>query len=84
MNLDVEIEHGKCLGTRGCVALAPNHFVSGADGKALARGGGDPAARGTLTGLTDAASNEIREAAMFCPPEAISVRDADTGEQYFP
>jgi ferredoxin len=85
MNLDVEVDHKKCMGTRSCIMLAPKHFESGADGKALIRSGdGEPAAEGKLAGLTAAESNQVREAAMFCPPEAISVWDADTGEQYFP
>jgi ferredoxin len=86
MNLKVTVEHGKCLGTGSCVMLAPEHFQPGADGKALVRcdGGGGAGKEGTLTGLTQAQSDQVREAAMFCPPEAITVCDADTGEQYHP
>ena len=85
MDLKVTIEHGKCLGTGSCRMLAPEHFEQGADGKALVRSdGGAPAPEGTLTGLTQDQSDQVREAAMFCPPEAITVCDADTGEQYYP
>ena len=85
MNLKVSIDHRKCLGTGSCVSLAPEHFEPGADGKSLARGSSSaPAPEARLTGLTQAQSNQVREAAMFCPPEAITVWDADTGEQYFP
>jgi hypothetical protein len=35
-------------------------------------------------GLSAAEADAVREAALFCPPEAISVWDADSGEQYFP
>jgi cytochrome P450/ferredoxin len=85
MNLRITIEHGKCLGTGSCVMLAAEHFEPGADGKALVRcDGGAPSPEGTLTGLTQTQSDQVREAAMFCPPEAITVRDADTGEQYYP
>lgn len=65
--------------------LAPEHFEPGADGKALVQcDGGAPSPAGTLTGLTSTQSDQVREAAMFCPPEAITVRDAATGEQYYP
>jgi ferredoxin len=85
MNLKVTIEHGKCLGTGSCVMLAAEHFEPGADGKALVRcDGGAPSPEGTLTGLTQTQPDQVREAAMFCPPEAITVRDADTGEPYYP
>lgn len=85
MNLKVTIEHGKCMGTGSCVMLAPEHFEPGEDGKALVRcGSGPPGPEGTLTGLTSAQSDQVREAAMFCPPEAITVLDAETGEQYYP
>lgn len=85
MELKVTIEHGRCLGTGSCVMLAPEHFEPGADGKALVRcGAGAPAPEGTLTGLSQPQSDQVREAAMFCPPEAITVCDAETGEQYYP
>lgn len=85
MNLKITIEHGKCLGTGSCVMLAVEHFEPGADGKALVRcSGGARSPEGTLTGLTQTQSDQVREAAMFCPPEAITVRDADTSEQYYP
>jgi ferredoxin len=85
MDLKVTIEHGKCLGTGSCVMLAPEQFEPGPDGKALVRrDGGAPAPEGTLTGLTQPESDQVREAAMFCPPEAITVSDAETGEQYYP
>ena len=85
MNLKVTIEHGKCMGTGSCRMLAPEHFEPGADGKALVRrDDGPPGPEGTLTGLAQPQSDQVREAAMFCPPEAITVWDADTGEQYYP
>ena len=84
MNLEVKIDHAKCLASGSCVALAPEHFESGPDGKSLIRGEAGAATEGKLLGLTRDQSNQVREAAMFCPPEAISVWDADTGEQYFP
>ena len=84
MDLEVKVDHAKCLASGTCAALAPEYFDSGPDGKSLVRRDGDAAARGKLLGLTQDQSNQVREAAMFCPPEAISVWDADTGEQYFP
>jgi ferredoxin len=85
MNLKVTIEHRKCMGTGSCVMLAAEYFEPGADGKSLVRcDGAAPGPDGTLTGLTQTQSDHVREAAMFCPPEAITVCDADTGEQYYP
>jgi ferredoxin len=85
MDLKVTIEHGKCLGTGSCAMLAPEHFELGADSKALVRcDDGGAGKEGTLTGLTQTQSDQVHEAAMFCPPEAITVCDADTGEQYYP
>jgi ferredoxin len=63
----------------------PSTSNRGTDGKALVRcDGGALGPEGTLTGLTQAQADQVREAAMSCPPEAITVRDADTGEQYYP
>lgn len=85
MNLDVRIDHHKCVATGCCAASAPEHFCVGPDGKALARGeGGPPVTDAKLTDLTVDASNLVREVAMFCPAEAIEVGDHDSGEQYYP
>ena len=85
MNLEVSIDHHKCVASGSCTGLAPGLFTAGPDGKALAGcANTTPAAEAKLTGLTTDESNQVREAAMFCPPEAITVRDADSGEQYYP
>lgn len=47
-----------------------------ADGRELADG--------TLDAVPAADARTIREAAMFCPPEAIEVWDEETGEKLFP
>jgi ferredoxin len=85
MKLRVQIDHSRCLASGSCVGLAPEFFASTDDGRALVRLRiGAPEAAGVLEELSTAQANQIREAAMFCPPEAISVIDDATGEQYFP
>jgi ferredoxin len=85
VNLEVRIDHGGCVATGSCAALAPEYLEPGADGKPLIRcAGAPPGSEARLAGLSADASNRVREAAMFCPPEAIEVRDADSDEQYFP
>lgn len=61
------------------------HFVQDAAGRALVQlASAAPDVRGLLDGLSAAEADGVREAAMFCPPEAITVWDDETGEQLFP
>jgi ferredoxin len=55
-----------------CVALSPTHFALGDNGKSH-----------PLTALTEPLE-VILDAAGSCPMEAISVRNAETGEQLAP
>jgi ferredoxin len=85
MKLRVQIDHSRCLASASFVGLAPEFFASADDGRALVRlRTGAFSASGILDELSIAQANQIREAAMFCPPEAISVTDDTRGEQFFP
>lgn len=85
MDLHVNIDHTKCLGTGNCVRSAPGHFELDEDGLSLVRlGPQDVTYDGVARGLPGPEADAIREAAMFCPPEAITVWNAESGEQYFP
>ena len=57
-----------CIGSGICLATAPSYFVETSDGKSR------PA-----NGEVDA-NETVRDAAAFCPVEAITVIDAQTGE----
>lgn len=61
-----------CIGSGMCVALSPAHFALGDDGKSY-----------PLTALTEPLE-VILDAAGSCPMEAITVRNAETGEQLAP
>lgn len=83
--LRVVIDPARCIGSGGCVSLAPRWFSLAEGKKACVRTsdeGKKPA--GYLHSLSADEASEVREAAMFCPPEAIAVWDEDTGEQLFP
>ena len=62
----------RCVSNAMCVSMAPAVFAHNEHYQSEAV---NPAG-GTL--------DEIIEAASNCPTEAISVRDADTGESLFP
>ena len=64
----VNVNPGLCIGSGLCLGTAPDRFRSGADQRS------SPVA--TLTEPDDA----VRDAAVSCPAEAISLTDADTGE----
>lgn len=85
MRLRVKIDHARCLQTGTCTGLSSALFTQGEDGHALVKLRTGAAAReAVLDGLAPDEAGAVREAAMFCPPEAISVWDEDTGEQLFP
>lgn len=63
----VTVDSGRCIGAGLCAANAPGRFRV-TDGRSEPVAGRVPAA------------DEVLEAAELCPMEAISVRDADTGE----
>jgi ferredoxin len=82
--LRVHIDQDRCIGSAGCVNLAPAHFALSEEGKACVRHDGSPCSEASLGGLSTVEADGVGEAAMFCPPEAIRVWDDETGEQLFP
>jgi ferredoxin len=70
--LRVRVDHLLCVGNAMCETYAPNVFRLNEDRQSEAvNPEGDPEA-------------QILEAAENCPMSAITVEDADTGEQLFP
>lgn len=67
-----EVDEKLCTAAQMCVSIAPETFVFDSDA-GVSRAEGGPS---DDEGLVDAAET--------CPVEAITVRDADTGEQIFP
>ncbi|QKW23826.1 ferredoxin [Kitasatospora sp. NA04385] len=70
--LVVAVDRVRCIGSGLCARTAPADLVLSPDGRAT------PARPAT------AASTELTEAAEMCPVEAITVRDATTGELVAP
>jgi ferredoxin len=66
--LKVVVDQELCEGTQSCVFTAPGVFERTEDGRTIVL---DPAA---------ASEEEVVDAALNCPFEAISVTDAETGE----
>ena len=70
--LRVWVDHNQCVGNAMCVTIATRAFRLNADRQSEAVDpDGDPFER-------------IMEAAESCPMSAITVEDAETGEQLFP
>ena len=70
--LRIEMDYNKCVGSTLCMQLAPKSFALNEEGQAKVL---DPAAE---------TEERILDAAEQCPLMAITVRDAETGEQLFP
>jgi len=70
--ISVSVDHDVCVGNAMCITIATNAFDLNAERQA------QPA-------NPDGDTKElILEAAENCPVAAITVTDADTGEQLFP
>lgn len=68
----VSVDHDVCIGNTMCVAIATKAFALNDDRRSVPA---DP----------DGDSEDtIMDAAENCPVAAITVTDADTGEQLFP
>ena len=61
-----------CIGSGSCLATAPAYFVETSEGKSR-----------PVADEVDA-NEPVRDAAAFCPVEAITVIDARTGEPIEP
>ncbi|GLW75019.1 hypothetical protein Kpho02_73160 [Kitasatospora phosalacinea] len=70
--LVVTVDRARCIGSGLCARTAPADLSLAPDGRATP-------ARPTTEG-----SAELTEAAEMCPVEAITVRDAATGELVAP
>jgi ferredoxin len=66
--LEVTVDQDICVGNAMCRAIAPAVFEETASGQSEARDS------------SGASEHEILEAASCCPVGAISVKDAETGE----
>lgn len=69
---EAEVDPTVCTAAQMCVSIAPETFVFDAEAGVTRAEGGPSEDEGVL------------DAAETCPVEAITVRDADTGEQVFP
>jgi ferredoxin len=70
--LRIRVDHDVCVGNAMCETFAPHVFRLNDDRQSEAVDpGGDP-------------EEKILEAAENCPVSAITVEDAETGEQLFP
>lgn len=70
--LRIEVDYHRCVGSSICVLTAPRTFTLNPNGQsAVTDPEGDPL-------------ETVLEAAEGCPTMAITVFDADTGEQLFP
>ncbi len=72
MGLEIRVDHAVCMGNGQCVLLAPGAFRHNEDRQSEVV---DPGG---------AAEELILKAASYCPTGAITVADAETGEQLFP
>lgn len=70
--LGVSVDHNLCVGNQMCISIATRALTLNDDRQAI------PA---DVDGDTE---EVIREAAEQCPMAAITVTDAETGEQLFP
>lgn len=71
-NLDVTVDRGTCISSGFCTATAPDVFHQ------------DDQRQAHVTSNPVAESDDVVDAMESCPVEAISARDADTGELVFP
>jgi ferredoxin len=70
--LKISVDHNVCVGNAMCETFAPNTFALNDDRQSVVKNPeGDPEA-------------VVLEAAENCPVSAITVMDAETGEQLFP
>lgn len=71
-NLRVRVDHNVCVGNAMCETFAPHVFRLNENRQSEAVDpAGDPV-------------EQVLEAAESCPVSAITVEDAETGEQLFP
>jgi ferredoxin len=71
-NLRIRVDHNVCVGNAMCETFASNVFRLNDNRQSEA------------VDLAGDSEEKILEAAENCPVSAITVEDADTGEQLFP
>ena len=71
-SLQIEVDAPTCISSGYCRNFAPDVFGAREDKKSTVK----------QNPVTE--TDQVREAWESCPTEAISVRDADTGEEIFP
>jgi ferredoxin len=81
--LILSVEQGKCMGAESCVELASEIFALDYSNLGFGRSEAAP------LGMKDVMDREIHSekiltAVESCPYKAITVKDAETGEQIFP
>ena len=77
------IDQDKCLGAMSCVTMAPSVFAYDDTSKGLWRKQNLPLGMHEVEeGKVE--TETLRLAAESCPYQAIRIRDADTGEEFFP
>jgi ferredoxin len=70
--LRISIAHNICVGNAMCTTIAPDVFQL------------NEARRSEAVNPAGDTVEQILEAAEYCPVSAITVEDADSGEQLFP
>lgn len=70
--LDISVNHNRCVGSTMCIQFAPEVFAL------------DDAGQSVVTDPGGSARDQVLDAASQCPMEAITVVDATTGEELFP
>ncbi len=71
-SLEIQVDGPTCISSGYCRNFAPDVFAAGPDKKSVVKQSPVPE------------SPDLQDAWESCPSEAISVRDADTGEAVFP
>jgi len=81
--LILSVEQGKCMGAESCVELAPEVFALDYTNLGIGRSEDAPLAMREVMDR-EIHSEKILTAVQSCPYKAITLKDAETGEQIFP
>lgn len=79
----LSVEQGKCMGAESCVELAPEVFALDYSNLGFIRNEDAPLAMKDVMDR-EVPSEKIVIAVQSCPYKAITLKDAETGEQLFP
>ena len=81
--LILSVEQGKCMGAESCAELAPEVFALDYSNLGFIRSEESPLAMRDVMDR-EVPSEKIVIAVQSCPYKAITLKDAETGEQLFP